>query len=277
MLEETSMSFVTAQPEALAYAAGKLQTLGSAMADESAAATAPTVGVTPAAADEVSALQATVFAAYGSLYQSVNAQAEAIHEFFVQTLSASAGTYAATESANASTTASPLAGVSGFVNSAAAAAAADPPGSNVANLINIGGGNWSAAASDLLNMASGGLLPATNEVGDFADEAGVASGGLDATALTGAVAPASSPGWGAVPMAAGLAQAPSPSWAASDVAASTPAPAAVDAWTASAPQRAAVTTVPAGVPLTGTPGKTAGLGAPRYGVKPAMIPRPAVG
>jgi hypothetical protein len=57
------MSFVTTQPEALAYAAGKLQTLGSAMADESAAAAAPTTGVVPAAADEVSALQATIFAA----------------------------------------------------------------------------------------------------------------------------------------------------------------------------------------------------------------------
>jgi len=35
---ETSMSFVTTHPEALAYAAGKLQTLGSALAAESAAA-----------------------------------------------------------------------------------------------------------------------------------------------------------------------------------------------------------------------------------------------
>ena len=61
------MSFVTTQPEALAYAAGKLHTLGSAMATESAAVAHPTTGVVPAAADEVSALQATIFAAYGTL------------------------------------------------------------------------------------------------------------------------------------------------------------------------------------------------------------------
>ena len=50
------MSFVTTHPEALTYAAGKLEMLGSAMAAESAAAAAPTVGVVPAAADEVSAV-----------------------------------------------------------------------------------------------------------------------------------------------------------------------------------------------------------------------------
>ena len=94
------MSFVTTHPEALAYAAGKLQTLGSALAAKSAAAAPQTTGVIPAAADEISALQAAIFRAYGSLYQSVNAQATTIHDLFVQTLGASAGSYAATESAN---------------------------------------------------------------------------------------------------------------------------------------------------------------------------------
>jgi hypothetical protein len=94
------MSFVTTNPEALLYAAGKLQTIGSAMAAESAAVAAPTTGVVPAAADEVSALQAAIFAAYGSLYQSVNAQATANHELFVHTLGTSARSYTATESAN---------------------------------------------------------------------------------------------------------------------------------------------------------------------------------
>ena len=74
------MSFVTTQPEALTYAAGKLESLGSSMAAESAAAAAPTTGVIPAAAEEVSALQAAIFGAYGSLYQSINAQAARIHE-----------------------------------------------------------------------------------------------------------------------------------------------------------------------------------------------------
>src|SRR5690625_5141215 len=95
------MSFVTTQPEALAAAAGNLQAIGSALNAQNAAAAAPTTGVVPAAADEVSALTATQFAAHASLYQSVAAQAAAIHEMFVATLNGSAESYAATEAANA--------------------------------------------------------------------------------------------------------------------------------------------------------------------------------
>jgi hypothetical protein len=95
------MSFVTTQPEALTAAAANLQGIGSAMAAQNAAAAAPTTGVVPAAADEVSALTATQFAAHAALYQSVSAQADAIHEMFVNALGTSAGSYAATEAANA--------------------------------------------------------------------------------------------------------------------------------------------------------------------------------
>jgi len=95
------MSFVTTQPEALTTAAGTLQGLGSAMAAQNAAAAAPTTGVVPAAADEVSALTAAQFTAHAQLYQAVSGQAAAIHEMFVSTLSTSAGSYAATEAANA--------------------------------------------------------------------------------------------------------------------------------------------------------------------------------
>jgi hypothetical protein len=52
------MSFVTTQPEALAAAAGSLQSIGSTLSAQNAAAAAPTTGVVPAAADEVSALTA---------------------------------------------------------------------------------------------------------------------------------------------------------------------------------------------------------------------------
>ena len=58
------MSFVTTQPESLAKAAGNLQGIGSAMTAGNAAAAAPTTGVVPAAADEVSALTAAQFAAH---------------------------------------------------------------------------------------------------------------------------------------------------------------------------------------------------------------------
>jgi PE family len=94
------MSFVTTQPEMLAAAAGNLQNIGAAMAAQNAVAAAPTTGVVPAAADEVSALTATQFAAHAQMYQAVSAQAAAVHGLFVRVLGASAGSYAATEAAN---------------------------------------------------------------------------------------------------------------------------------------------------------------------------------
>ena len=95
------MSFVTTDHEALSAAAANLTGLGSAGAAQNAAAAAPITGVVPAAADEVSALTAAQFAAHAQMYQAVSAQAEAIHEMFVSTLGTSAGSYAATEAANA--------------------------------------------------------------------------------------------------------------------------------------------------------------------------------
>ena len=95
------MSFVTTQPDMLAAAAGDLDGIGAAIAAQNVAAAAPTTGVVPAAADEVSALTAMQFAAHAQMYQAVSAQAAAIHDLFVRTLSASAGSYAATEAANA--------------------------------------------------------------------------------------------------------------------------------------------------------------------------------
>jgi hypothetical protein len=95
------MSFVTTQPEALTAAAANLAGIGSAMNAQNAAAAAPTTGVVPAAADEVSALTATQFATHATMYQAMSAQAAAIHELFVSTLTVSAGSYAATEAANA--------------------------------------------------------------------------------------------------------------------------------------------------------------------------------
>jgi hypothetical protein len=99
--EDAEMSFVTTQPEALSAAATSLQGIGSTINAQNAAAAAPTTGVVPAAADEVSALTAAQFAAHAQLYQAVSAQAAAIHEAFVNVLGTSAGSYAATEAANA--------------------------------------------------------------------------------------------------------------------------------------------------------------------------------
>ncbi len=95
------MSYVTTQPEMLSAAAGDLQGIGSVVSAGNAAAAAPTTGVVPAAADEVSALTAAQFAAHAQMYQEFSAQAAAIHEQFVATLATSAGSYLATEAANA--------------------------------------------------------------------------------------------------------------------------------------------------------------------------------
>jgi hypothetical protein len=95
------MSFVTTQPEALSAAAGSLHGIGSGVNAQNAAAEAPTTGVVPAAADEVSALTAAQFVAHAQLYQAVSAQAAAIHEAFVNTLGTSAHSYAAVEAASA--------------------------------------------------------------------------------------------------------------------------------------------------------------------------------
>ncbi|BBZ10648.1 PE family protein [Mycobacterium branderi] len=94
------MSFVTTHPEMLIAAADNLAGIGSAVTAQNAAAAAPTA-VVPAAADEVSAAVAAQFAAHAANYQAVSAQAAAVHDTFVATLGASAGAYAATESANA--------------------------------------------------------------------------------------------------------------------------------------------------------------------------------
>lgn len=95
------MSFVKTQPEGLSAAAADLQSIGLMVSSGNAGAAGPTTGVVPAAADEVSALTAAQFEAHAQAYQAIAAQAAAIHEQFVNTLAISAGSYAATEAANA--------------------------------------------------------------------------------------------------------------------------------------------------------------------------------
>ena len=95
------MSFMSAQPAELNSAADNLQIIGSSLAAQNVAAAAPTTGVLPAAADEVSALTAVQFATHAEMYQAISARAAAIHDTFVSTLGVSASSYAATEAANA--------------------------------------------------------------------------------------------------------------------------------------------------------------------------------
>ena len=96
------MKFTTTQPETMAAAAGRLIGIGSELKAQNAAVIAPTTGLTPAAADEVSALTAAQFASHAAMYQAVSAHAAAVHDLFVSVLGESAASYAATEAANAS-------------------------------------------------------------------------------------------------------------------------------------------------------------------------------
>lgn len=98
------MIFVTALPEAMASAASQLAAIGSALAAQNAASAAPMTGVTPPAADEVSIMTAAKFALHANTFQEFSAQADAMHQLFVATLTTSAGSYAATEAANAAAT-----------------------------------------------------------------------------------------------------------------------------------------------------------------------------
>jgi hypothetical protein len=95
------VTYLTTHPAAIAAAAETLGGIGAGVSAQNSAIAAPTTGILPAAADEVSALTAAQFAAHAQIYQSISAQAAAIHEQFVNTLGISAGSYAATEAANA--------------------------------------------------------------------------------------------------------------------------------------------------------------------------------
>ncbi len=133
------MSSLLAAPEMLASAATDLATIGSTLSAAHMAAVAPTLALMPAAADEVSASIAHVFSVHAQDYQGLAGQAAAFHERFVQHLTASAGSYASTEAANAASL-QPLNAIAGSFTGAIAAIQ-----DHVVNLFN-------TALSQLLNL-----------------------------------------------------------------------------------------------------------------------------
>ncbi|WP_415624146.1 PE family protein, partial [Mycobacterium intermedium] len=102
------MSFVTAVPDLMAAAATDLAGIGSTIGAANAAAAGHIEAVVAAGADEVSAAVAAVFGAYAESYRAVSAQAVLFHDQFVQALTAGAGSYAAAEAATAASITSPL-------------------------------------------------------------------------------------------------------------------------------------------------------------------------
>lgn len=109
------MSFVVTEPELVTAAAEDLAGIRSTLGEATAAAAAPTTGVTAAAADEVSAAISRVFGTYGRQFQAATAQAAAFHDEFVSLLNGGAAAYLGTEIANAEQ------GLATFVSTAAAA------------------------------------------------------------------------------------------------------------------------------------------------------------
>jgi hypothetical protein len=277
------MSFVTTQPESLDYAAGKLAGIGTSLAAQNASAAASTTGVAPAAADEVSALQATQFSAYGNLYQQISAEATAINEAFVQMLGLSGDSYGTTEATNsAATGTSGLGGIS--IRGQLTQFGQFNP---IAGAMSGGSMDGMFTGGPFIGSAAGFAGLAANNAGAGAGAASATSAGLGnlgGLSLADASAPAAV---GAAPVLAGVGQASAvgglsvpPTWAAGGglpAASATPATLAGAGWTsAAAPHGPSVTTVPGGLPSVASTGRTSGLGAPRYGMKPKVMPKPTV-
>jgi hypothetical protein len=278
------MSFLKTIPQELLSAAAQLEGIGTSLTTQNAGAAAPTTSIAPAASDPVSILQAGIFSSYGTLYQQLASEAQAIQQQFTSTLGLSSGTYSATEASNAAAAAAtdPISTIINDISTLLGGPVLSFGGQpfslsgNFANFLNFETGNWASAMSDVLGVAGGGLLPAAG-----ADAADV--GAVDAVDT---VSPAAGMGgMGAMGMmpVGGLGQATMvgslsapPSWAGSVTpGAGLPAatPLETVGWTAAAPQAAPGTFVP-GVPGMASAGRnSAGFGAPRYGVKPIVMPK----
>ncbi len=303
------MSFLTTATEELLAAQTLLGGVNTNLAAQNAGAAAATTVLAPAAADPVSIQQAATFSTYGTTYQGLAGEAQTQLESYVANLGLSSNSYGDAESANAASAVLSDA-VSPQALDATAAAAAPGPGSslldilqyllggtgnytnptmlggifglsgNGANMLNIGGGNYASAASALLGMAGGGLLPAGSDtIGDAA-----AAGGAAALASQVTPMPIGAAGMGGMPVVAGIGQgtlvgqlAVPPTWAGDQVTpmvGSTVTPLHTVGWTGAAPQAAAGTPM-AGMPgmVTGAGRASSGFGAPRYGVKPIVMPK----
>ncbi|MCW2661304.1 MAG: hypothetical protein JWP83_2456 [Mycobacterium sp.] len=277
------MSFLTAIPEELLAVSAQLAAITTSLTAQNAGAAEPITTIIPAASDPVSAQQAGIFAAYGAMYQQIAAEAQTIQQQYASTLGLSSGTYSSTEAANAAVTAlggnNPLDVVQyllgGTGNYSPGLGGPFSLSGNAGNILNIGGGNWASAGSDLLGMAGGGLLP--SGPADAASDV-AAAGVADTVGTTG---PAGGMGMAAMPVG-GLGQATMvgklsvpPSWAGTFTPGASPVTAVQTVgWTGAAPQGGPGTIVPGMPGLGGAARNSAGFGAPRYGVKPIVMPKP---
>ena len=299
------MSFVTTAPAAITAAATQLEGVGTSFATESSAAAGSTTAISPAAADEVSILQSGAFSTYGQLYQTVSAQAQAIHQQFVNLLQSSSGSYQETEGANQVGAAASSLANTGSSAAALPAQSTTPITDAITNLTSfLSGlplvnnslfsagfdevGNFASAESDLIGMGGGGLLTAlAGPATASADLGGLGSGLVGDVSPVGAVGGMG--GMGAAPVLAAAGSGSSigplsvpPSWAggATVPTASTPVTLASQSWTTAAPSTGGMGPGIAGMPAVANGGRGgSSFGAPRYGVKPKVmptIPKPTV-
>lgn len=266
------MSFLTTHPEALAAAAGDLQTIGAALNAQNAAAAGPITGLAPAAADEVSMLQATQFSAYGTLYEQISAQAAAMQEMFVHTLRTSADSYGYTEAANS---AAASLGAAGSGTAGAGPTVADPSFglggavSNSAILAAMQAGTIGSAASEFTGLGKGYITSPSGVVHHVDDAAAAGLVSQAAPAGSAAAAPVSVTA-GQAPPAVGTSV--PPSWAGETAPAGAARPALPGTVpSAAAAPHASTAAVPAGMPASSTDRGSAGR--MRYGVKPKVAPR----
>jgi len=100
------MSQVMVVPEMIAAAATDVAAMGSSLDAAHLVASAPTVAVLPAAADEVSGAVANLFSQHAQTYQTLAGQAAAFNNQFVQHLNTSLHAYTSAETVNAASLAS---------------------------------------------------------------------------------------------------------------------------------------------------------------------------
>lgn len=96
----TRVSYVFAQPPALAAAATELSGLGTAIGEAAAAAAAPTTTLMTAAADEVSTAVADFFGGFGQEFQSLSARLGPLYQGLIQNLNSTIDYYLNAEGIN---------------------------------------------------------------------------------------------------------------------------------------------------------------------------------
>ena len=198
------MSFVIAAPEMVTDAATNLASIGSEIGAANGAAAAPTTEILSAGADEVSTAITAIFSDYASAYQALIVKAATFHAQFMQTLTAGAGLYTATEAANANPLQILQQDVLGLVNAPTTALLARPLIGDGANgVTSVQGAGTPGGAGGLLwgNGGNGGNSTAAGARGGAGGSAGlVGNGGSGGTGGTGAVGGAGGRGgllWGA--------------------------------------------------------------------------------